>query len=210
MRYSGNAGCPAKHSFAANRRAKAQKNIVDNTKIGVSSTRFGKLAAGLSASHVERAPKEKVTGTAMSFFTPILFLLLVASSTIAQIECAPVNYRRAFAKANNVFLGEAVKYMDNPSLKQGNLTVRFKVNKSWKGAKQDSEIIVRTFIWTTDWHVQIGNKYLVYTYGKEMSMPTGCSASKPYATDSTYDLTDQNAQIKQLNSWWFRFRARNF
>lgn len=142
----------------------------------------------------------------------VIFVLLITSVTLAQVECSPVNYRRAFAKANNVFLGEAVEYKDNPTVKEDAfLIVRFRVEKSWKGAKKGSEVVSATTMGLPGGplFVQIGKKYLVYTYGEKRIMYMGCDASFEVVTDPKYeDVKYQAAQIKQLNSRWFRFWAR--
>ena len=136
-----------------------------------------------------------------------LALLLLCASTAFACSCPDVKYRKEFAKATAIFIGEALEYRDNPNVKQdGLLIVKFKVEKSWKGAKQ-SEIVIPTrytFPYICGWYVEPGKRYLVYTYGKEMIMPTGCSASSPMNSGYVDD------QIKQLNSSWFRFFSRIF
>ncbi len=139
-----------------------------------------------------------------------LFLSYLSLPVLGQVECSPVNYRRAFAKAHDVFIGEAIEYKDNPNVQEdGLLIVKFKVEKSWKGSKT-TEITVPTTLGLPggDLFVRIGKKYLVYTEGKKRIMYFGCSASRTFVTDRSYNLTYQDAQIKQLNSWWFRFRSR--
>ena len=144
-------------------------------------------------------------------FPSLVFVLLIASGTFAN-ECSPVNYRRAFANANNVFLGEAVEYRDNPTVKEDALLiVKFRVEKSWKGTRKGSEIVIPTMVGGLGElkYVEIGKKYLVYTFGKQMIMSLMCSPSFEVVTDPKYaDVKYQAARINQLNSRWFRFWAR--
>lgn len=137
----------------------------------------------------------------------VLTLLLFCASRALACSCDDINYRREFAKAKAVFIGKALEYKDNPNVKQdGFLVVRFNVEKSWKGAKQ-SEITLPTGMGLVcGFYVEPGKKYLVYAYGKEMYMPTVCSASRTIVTDEVYE----SKQIKQLNSSWFRFFSRIF
>ncbi len=146
----------------------------------------------------------------MKFFWQIslsLILLLFCVSSALACSCDEINYRREFAKAKAVFIGEALEYRENPNVKQdGLLIVRFKVEKSWKGAKQ-SEIILPTRMGLVcGFYVEPGKKYLVYAYGKEMYIPTVCSASNTNVTGNLYE----SKQIKQLKSSWFRFLSRIF
>ncbi|MFM9903916.1 MAG: hypothetical protein ACKVQJ_05015 [Pyrinomonadaceae bacterium] len=139
--------------------------------------------------------------------SPYLMLLLFCTSSASACSCDEINYRREFAKAKAVFVGEALEYKDNANVKQdGLLIVKFKVVKAWKGAKQSEITIPTTFGLACGFYVEPGKEYLVYAYGKEMVMPTVCSPSRTIVTDDIYD----EKQLKQLNSSWFRFFSRIF
>lgn len=136
-----------------------------------------------------------------------LTVLLCCASSALACSCEEINYRREFAKAKAVFIGEALEYKDNPNVKQdGFLIVKFKVVKSWKGAKQPEITIPTIFGLGCGFYVEPGKEYLIYAYGEKMVLPTVCSASRTIISDDDYE----EKQIKQLNSSWFRFFSRIF
>lgn len=146
-----------------------------------------------------------------------LFLYVSLSIAFVQLcpakvfacSCPDINYRREFAKAKAVFIGEALEYVDNPNVKQDALLiVKFKIEKSWKGANQPEIVIPTSYTspYLCGWYVEPGKRYLVYAYDNQMIMPTGCSASSPMEPEDEY----LRKQIRQLNSGWFRFFSRIF
>ena len=129
----------------------------------------------------------------------LVFLLLCATHTYS-CSCASRSASKDFRTAKAVFVGEVIEVS-----KGYPATVKFKIEKQWKGIKK-LEII-------TSWGFEgvgscggflfkEGEKFLVYAYGKELSVFTACSRTKGFKQAEN--------DLKKLNSFWFRFYARVF
>ena len=181
---------------------------------------FGRLSLNFELREFGFAPRHLNRSVFLGYFNVVimleklfwqtsfsLMLFLCCASSALACSCDEINYRREFAKAKVVFIGEALEYKDNPNVKQdGFLIVKFKVVKSWKGAKQPEITIPTTFGLACGFYVEPGKDYLVYAYGEKMVMPTACSPSRTIFTDDDYE----EKQFKQLNSSLFRFFSRIF
>lgn len=135
------------------------------------------------------------------FAKTILVLVFLAHCAGNAFSCSCVerSARKDYRSAKAIFIGEVI------GVSQGNLpaSVKFKVEKQWKGAKQ-SEFIAS---WGYEgvgtcggFLFEKGQKYLVYVHGKELSVYTAC--------DRTAKLGYVKDELKRLNSFWFRFSAR--
>lgn len=140
----------------------------------------------------------------------LVMLMFVVAAMNADVtsacSCSGIRQRKAFRKAEAVFIGQALSYIDNPNVKEdGYLVVRFKVEKSWKGAKNQEIIVASEFghpELCNGFHIEEGKRYLIYAYreGKTLVARTTCDRSTP----AQYAAED----VKSLNSFWYRFGAR--
>lgn len=115
--------------------------------------------------------------------TPILFLLLFfAAENSYACSCVYLSnltlkqeVEAAFTNSVAVFSAEVLEINEKPNVY--NVSVKFKVNKSWKGIKT-KEIVLTTGRGGGDcgYRFEVGKKYLVYAYGKTNELGTGiCS-----------------------------------
>jgi hypothetical protein len=138
------------------------------------------------------------------------FLLLVSAANAYSCSCGEISQRKSFRKANAVFVGQAIEYIDNPNVKEdGRLIVKFKVEKSWKGEKKPELIISSAPDFACGFYFEIGKRYLVYANGKELFTVTGCGSRTSEIVDAKYaNYKDQQKELENLNRRWFRFTAR--
>jgi hypothetical protein len=144
--------------------------------------------------------------------------ILSAAPTFA---CSCVEYRsnrKAFRMARAVFIGTPISSSflrrdageaESEGHSLFGTSVKFKVEKSWKGA-DGSEIVI-----TSDSGLDLkfpcgfqfveGNRYLVYAYGSRLEAATMCSRDITPLKDADVSTAKR---LKQLNSFWFRTYAR--
>jgi hypothetical protein len=148
----------------------------------------------------------------MAGLLAVLFLSIAAGESALACECNFVSEREKFKHAKRVFIGE-VQAIDNnamiedPEYYRYNVIVTFKIIKAWKGKK--SGIVRARFspelsLGCDGRTPVLSSKYLVYALGKYLIIDTGCSHTR------LLDMQEERmqAQIRKLNSFWFRFRAR--
>lgn len=144
----------------------------------------------------------------------LIFIWLVFSGLeVFSCTCGYVSPRTFYRKANAIFIGQVIGIGEglNSSYGVPVYPVTFKVEKSWKGQK-NSEITISTYdVNVVDstrvcggFNLVQGEKYLVYAYGKKLSVSTS-SCSPPTLPVSSQSASDE---IKRLNSLWFRLKAR--
>ncbi len=127
--------------------------------------------------------------------------------------CEPVFQRHTkyFRQAKAVFVGTPVEIgsnnisQDSEERKYYSDKIKFQVDKSWKGNK--SEIIVISDNGSPpcgNVRFEIGKKYLVYAFGKNLAVSTYVgNRSRPL--DLERDWTKK--EFDELNSFWFRLKA---
>jgi hypothetical protein len=131
-----------------------------------------------------------------------LLLAALSASEAFSCSCSDFSQRDAFRKANAVFTGQFISYGVIPKDADTYPTIKFKVEKMWKGEKR-SEIEIATYDLNPSVCGEgfvLGEKYLVYAYGKKLVARTVCDRS----TKVEYASED----IKRLNGLWFRLSAR--
>jgi len=101
-----------------------------------------------------------------------------ASACVCDLPLKRVSLKKAVAKAKSgaavVFSGQVVELDD--------FTVKFKVERLWKGAPAEEIIILNTGAGKTEngdrvisscaYNFSLGEKYLVYAYGSEVKLQT--------------------------------------
>lgn len=142
----------------------------------------------------------------------ILCSLLFYGVPALGCTCNIYSHRRDFRQMKAVFLGTVLSLGPNTSLDRefiSNLPFRveFKIEKVWKG-RMTSTVVAYTengLLGCSGTHYRVGARYLVYAYYYQgrLDASTGCMRTRPVTTDA--EKADK--ELKQLDSWWFRFRA---
>ena len=151
----------------------------------------------------------------MRFFRFSVFLGLFFSALIVKTFACSCSYMPThsvdFRKSSAVFIGEVLetdlkipfpeKLINTPFIQ----ATKFKVEKSWKGAKSSEFIAWAENADLCGFKPQTGKKYLVYVrkYEGVYVFDTFCSRTRPIEIDNE----ETREEIKELNSFWFRFWA---
>lgn len=150
------------------------------------------------------------------FFTSI-FVLFFTSAIIA-CQCIINSHKRDFRKAKNIFIGEVteVNYQSTIQLPeqikdfQAEIveTVSLNIEKSWKG-KEKTNIKIWSLSFPSScggFQFAKGKKYLVYVFKENgyLYTVTSCGRTRIAETDNK----DKLEEIKELDSFWFRFSAK--
>lgn len=142
----------------------------------------------------------------LNFTLIVLFaLLFVTHISIFACTCADISQRERFRRSNSVFLGEVIEIKDsseqNENLKYLFYSVKFKVEKKWKG-KKSKEISVLADNDTPemcgDLGLKVGRKFLIYSvksFGK-LVVNQDC----PLSRNAEY----AKAEITNLDNFLFR------
>jgi hypothetical protein len=135
-------------------------------------------------------------------------LLLLSATAAFACECPLGTYKEHFRQAKAVFFGEVTLVgkgqLFNPKLARGPLyAITFKVEKRWKGARHKKITVLTDSCASMCCRVEFreGRRYLVYVY-KDSFVPSDCSWS------GDLDAPWVERQIKELDSFWFRQKAR--
>jgi hypothetical protein len=122
-------------------------------------------------------------------FLAYLVLILAVPSSFACKPEVP-GQRQAFKRAVSVFIGEVVNVAESDLQpvkgKRYFVSVTFKVLQYWKG-RGAPEITVRSeqgALSCNLFRFERGEKYLVYAYGKHLTVFTGSSRSAPLSWSS--------------------------
>jgi len=156
-----------------------------------------------------RSVNSKIT-VAISAF---LFSLLLAPAAFS-CTCPDTKHRVDFRRAKAVFVGQVIDIDRKgaiPERLQPNViySAKFKIEKAWKGSlKSEVALFVRRSFSGCDrnFDFQQGEKYLVYVFDEEdeLVISVTCSRTRPHGLSSV----EENKELKQLDSFWFRFFAR--
>ena len=151
----------------------------------------------------------------MRQLTAILVLLLLTSLTPADVSACTCNIyslQKTFRESKVVFIGTVVSSTFDSVTDQECLPMPYEitlsVDKAWKGPKH-GKVVVRTDQGESGCggvRFMVGEQYLVYAYrcGDVLDASTGCSRIR--VMNRLDEETKQ--EMKQLDSWWFRMRAR--
>jgi hypothetical protein len=140
------------------------------------------------------------------FVTVLVAIFGLASRDSYACFCLSTEVPEAFTNARAVFIGQVIAITKPKSndpkaqLADRLYTVRFKVEKSWKGRTFFQEIIVLSEqgkSWCFSWGPFIeGRKYLVYAEATE-----GDNLAVLFRCNRTTVLANASQDIKQLNSF---------
>ena len=153
-------------------------------------------------------------------FLIFLFVGICFQKTFA-CSCEFHSHKRDFRKAVIIFEGTVLDVrqdfsLDSPIPKdikdfQAQITehIKLSIDKSWKGNKK-SEVEVWSLSYPYScggFRFTKGEKYLVYVFKAEngsLYAVTSCGRTRKFETNDE----DRIKEIKQLDSFWFRFMAR--
>lgn len=141
------------------------------------------------------------------FFQINTFVILVFGFNliVSACSCADPSQRERFRASNAVYLGEVVEIKDtkesSEELKMYFYSVKFKVEKQWKGKKSEEITVLASYDspgWCGDLNLRVGVRFLIYarkSAGK-LVVHQDCPISRTaeYAKD----------EIKNLNNIFFR------
>ena len=151
----------------------------------------------------------------------LVTLVALAVLSPAALGCTCVYVPKnstAFRRASAVFIGEVVSKArsslpanwDDDTAPLVTDVVTFKVEKSWKGVRS-SEVNAWIDMWFSNCSsltFREGEKYLLYADSYKGSLVIyWCEKA---ALTASLSSEDTQKRVKQLNSFWFRTRARLF
>src|SRR5581483_1319797 len=145
-----------------------------------------------------------------SIICGLLFLLVLSVRPAHSCECVVDSPRKAFRKATAIFTGVVLEVRENENYDPEKelmavYKIKLKVVKRWKGANA-SEITILSnngpMGTCGGFSFHKGEEYLIYAYGKSRVAPTSCAISRPISDKYAPEL------MQQLDSAWFRFKAR--
>ena len=129
-------------------------------------------------------------------FALAIFLFLSAEKSFAcscMVTSEPLKKQveNAYSEAETVLSGEVVEIKDSPTDKY-RVIVKFKVDKSWKGAAtQEITITTEKDSAMCGFNFETGKTYLVYAFGKKDELATNnCSRTSSFS---------QNGDLKYLD-----------
>ena len=134
--------------------------------------------------------------------------LVLGATAVSACECPLGTHKEHFRLAKDVFFGQATSVgkskLFNPQITRGPLyAITFKVEARWKGAKRKEITVLTDSCASMCCRVEFreGERYLVYVY-EDSFVPSDCSWS------GGPDAPWVKRQVKELNSFWFRQKAR--
>ena len=133
--------------------------------------------------------------------------IIIGANVAAACECI-WRHKEEFRTAKDIFVGEAVSVEEdklfNPKISDRPLySITFKVEKRWKGAMRGEVTVLTDSCASMCCSIQfkVGMKYLVYVH-KDSFVPSDCALSAPIGSYRAEE------NMKDLNSFWFRWKAR--
>ena len=145
--------------------------------------------------------------------TILLFCLIVFSGASA-LACQPVfqSHTKYFREAKAVFVGKVIDVSENDISQDSEerkyypYKIKFLVEKSWKRNKSEIMVVSDNGSGPCDQvQFRIGEKYLVYAFGKNLTVTT-------YVGNRSRPLERVNDDISkkefaELSSFWFRLKS---
>jgi hypothetical protein len=106
-----------------------------------------------------------------NLFRTVLLLTFVAlsASAVYPCVCEIMKPSKKLRKAKAVFIGEVVEIGRNDKSEQASVAVKFKVERYWKGVKEQFVTVVGApaAAGACGLPVEIGKKYLIYAFKME-------------------------------------------
>jgi hypothetical protein len=137
-----------------------------------------------------------------------IFSLPVHLPTTWACECDDPTQRDAFRRARAVFVGTITAITPNPDhtgeTRIYPAKVSFSVEKRWKGPLAGAIVVYPDQGFLSCWNrkFNVGDRYLVYAFERKLLVTTNCGRTMPPGRSA--------ADLKNLNSFWWRLDARVF
>lgn len=140
----------------------------------------------------------------IAFILSILFLLAASEKSFAcscMLNTKPLKtqVKEAFDSSSAIFSGEVIEITSKDEFA---VNIKIKVEKSWKG-NLSKEIIMTTAKDSAmcGYGFQVGQKYLVYAYGKMDALSTNiCSRTTGAGNKSDIKYLDKLKKVKNKKS----------
>lgn len=93
-------------------------------------------------------------------------IVLLVTLTVYPCECVVMKTEKKLRKAKAVFVGEVVEIGSNEKSEWATVAVRFKVERYWKGIKEQfiTVVGVSETAGACGLPVEVGEKYLIYAF----------------------------------------------
>lgn len=143
----------------------------------------------------------------------VFIICLIVVSACSVQACSPViqSHTKYFRKAKAVFIGTPIEInvndisQDSEELKYNPYKIKFRVEKSWKGNKPEIMVVSDNGSGPCDQvKFQIGEKYLVYAFGKNLVVTTYVG-NRSWVVNKMDDF--RKKEFAELDSFWFRLKA---
>ena len=138
-----------------------------------------------------------------------LFLLIFSYQITYSCTCEAPSQRKNFRKSEAVFVGKVLEIKESNNNRVADsigmnkvYDITFEVEKSWKDktSKQITVVSDNGYLVCGGFPFAVGKQYLVYAKGKDLIVISDC--------DRTVPIDAGEKDIKNLNSFWFRFFSR--
>jgi hypothetical protein len=135
-------------------------------------------------------------------------VLALSALTVHACSCGEPSQREKFRKADIVFLGELVEQTFIKEVPKDSTlfqAVNFSIKRQWKGTHQKQIRVLLEFDtpgMCGDLPLVVGTEYLMYVYRKREGLVSWIDCGPNMLA------RDASADMKNLNSFWFRFFAR--
>jgi hypothetical protein len=156
----------------------------------------------------------------VGFRIPLVRAILVACAVACAWTGSPVractievtSHRSDYRHARAVFVGEVLSVEEDPAAQgSAKYVIHLRVEKRWKGPKT-TELAIRSDLGRVCGGPRFatGQRYLVYAgeSAEEEDQSTLVASSSPRSHALPSDHPDRAAERRQLDSRWFRWRAR--
>jgi hypothetical protein len=144
----------------------------------------------------------------------VFIICLIVISADSVYACSPVieSHTKYFRKAKAVFIGTPIEISSNDisqeseELRYNPYKIKFRVETSWKGNKPEITVVSDNGTGPCDQvRFQIGEKYLVYAFGKNLVVTTYVGNRSWLLNKMDDDF--RKKEFEELNSFWFRLKA---
>ena len=123
--------------------------------------------------------------------TVLLFTFVaLTASAVYPCQCEIMKPSKKLRKAKVVFVGEVVEIGRNDKSEWATVSVKFKVERYWKGEKEQYVTVVGapSAAGACGLPVELGKKYLIYAFKSEGQLETSFCVSRSLE-NATEDLT---------------------
>ncbi len=135
-------------------------------------------------------------------------------SVVNALACQPVFQRHTkyFREAKAVFVGKVIDVskndisQDSEEREYNPYKIKFLVEKSWKGKKSEITVVSDNGSGPCDQvRFRIGEKYLVYAFGKNLTVTTYVGNRSRGLEKVNNDISKK--EFAELSSYWFRLKS---